>query len=300
MSSPSYVIWLQTILRVTGKSQTALAHDLGVTHATLNRWLHEKTKPHPQTINRIESIYRQCAFYAEFEKSFDVSKWEKKISALKKENNLELLLSRKDLYDDYLLKLTYHSNRIEGSTLSLRETQGILFDNQVVPKHSLTEHLEVSNHRLAFQEMIEGAKDKTPLTVDFVLYLHQILMNGILADAGQFRTHPVRIIGARVIPPNYLKVAERMTHLCAQMEATRDPLGVMIQHATFEAIHPFADGNGRIGRLLLNAQLLRAGYSLLIIRSERKRVYYDALEKAQVEQIYEPLIKFMCEELQAG
>lgn len=297
MTSPPYIIWLQTILRATGKSQTALAHEMGVTHATLNRWLREKTKPHPQTISRIEALYRRSAFYADLEKSFDVSKWDSRFSALKKENNSALLLRRKDVYDDSLLKLTYHSNRIEGSTLSLRETQGILFDNQVIPKHSLSEHLEVSNHRLAFQEIIGGIQDKTPITVDFVLHLHQILMNGILADAGQFRCHPVRIVGARVVPPNYLKVPEKMADLCAQMEATDDPLGIMIQHAGFEAVHPFADGNGRIGRLLLNYQLLRNGYPLLIVRSERKRIYYDVLEKAQIDRIYEPLIGFMYEEL---
>ena len=125
-------------------------------------------------------------------------------------------------------------------------------------------------------------------------------MNGILTDAGYFRVHPVRIVGARVVPPNYLKVPEKMEMLCEQMQATHDPIGCVMQHAWFEAIHPFADGNGRLGRLLLNYQLLRAGFPLLIIRSERKNRYYDVLEEAQTGQVYQPLLEFACEELVAS
>ena len=297
MKSPDYIVWLHSILQAKGLSQTALAKELGVTHATLNRWLHNKAQPHQNTITRIYALYQQCAFYTELEKDFDPLKWQKKFSALKNKKNLELLNNQKDFYEDSLLRLTYHTNKIEGSTLSLRETQNILFDNQVIAKHSLVEHLEVSNHRLAFQKMIESLQNNTPISIDFILHLHQILMTNILTDAGQFRTHPVRIVGARVIPPNYLKVPEKMVTLCEQMEVTNDPIGILMQHAWFEAIHPFADGNGRLGRVLLNYQLLRSEYPLIIIRSERKNIYYKTLEKAQVSQIYEPFIQFSFEEL---
>jgi len=299
MNPSDYIVWLQTILKVRSTSQIELAQELGVTHAALNRWLHQKAKPHPRTLQKIKDIYQKYSFYVALEKSFELTKWQKKFSALKKKGSLELLMHQKDVYEDSLLKLTYHSNKIEGSTLSLHETQSILFDNQVIPKHSMVEHLEVSNHRLAFQKMFELIQNDSSFTVELILNLHQVLMNGVLSNAGQFRSHPVRIVGARVIPPNALKVAEKMVALCEQMQTTQDPIGMILQHAWFEAIHPFADGNGRMGRLLLNYQLLRAGFPLIVIRSERKRLYYEALENAQVNQKFESLVKFIFEELQA-
>ncbi len=299
MNPSDYIVWLQTILKVRSTSQIELAQELGVTHAALNRWLHQKAKPHPRTLQKIKDIYQKYSFYVALEKSFELTKWQKKFSALKKKGSLELLMHQKDVYEDSLLKLTYHSNKIEGSTLSLHETQSILFDNQVIPKHSMVEHLEVSNHRLAFQKMLELIQNDSSFTVELILNLHQVLMNGVLSNAGQFRSHPVRIVGARVIPPNALKVAEKMVALCEQMQTTQDPIGMILQHAWFEAIHPFADGNGRMGRLLLNYQLLRAGFPLIVIRSERKRLYYEALENAQVNQKFESLVKFIFEELQA-
>ncbi|MBI3540728.1 MAG: Fic family protein [Deltaproteobacteria bacterium] len=299
MNRPDYIVWLETILKARGISQTDLAQELGVTHAALNRWLHEKAKPHTRTLTKIREFYQKYAFYSDLEKTFAITEWQKKFSSLKRKGSLGLLLHQKDFYEDSLLKLTYHSNKIEGSTLSLHETQSILFDNLVVPRHSLVEHLEVSNHRLAFQKMLESVQNNAPMTPDFILDLHRILMNGILTEAGQFRSHPVRIVGARVVPPNALKVPEKMTALCEQMQATQDPVGIIIQHALFETIHPFADGNGRIGRLLFNYQLLRADFPLIVIHAEKKRMYYEALEQAQVHQKFELLIKFIFEEMES-
>lgn len=297
MEAPDYIVWLRTILIAKGHTQTALAKELGVTHATLNRWLHQKSQPHPQRIVQINELFQKYAFLEVLEKSFNLIKWRKKFLAIKNNSSLESLIGRKDFYEDSLLKLTYHSNKIEGSTLSLRETQAILFDNQVIPKHSLIEHLEVSNHRLAFKKILEAVQSNAPISIDFVLELHQILMSNILGDAGCFRTHPVRIVGARVVPPNYLKVPEKIKLLCKQMDVTHDPIGMLVQHAQFEAIHPFSDGNGRLGRLLLNYQLLRSQYPLMVFHSENKHRYYEVLEKSQVQQIYEPLIKFAFAEL---
>lgn len=296
MNAPDYIVWLQTILKARSLSQAALAQELGVTHAALNRWLHEKATPRERALGRIRDLYRKCSFYEVLEKTFPVSEWQAKLNALKQRTALEELIRRKDVFEDSLLKLTYHSNKIEGSTLSLRETQSILFENLVVPRHSMVEHLEVSNHRQAFRKVLDGVQEQEPLTIGFILDLHKTLMNGILEEAGRFRTHPVRIAGARVVPPNFLKVPEKMADLCEHMQATDDPIGMILQHAWFEVIHPFADGNGRLGRLLLNYQFLRAGFPLVIIRSERKRLYYEALERAQVKQEFEALVAFVYEE----
>ncbi|OGQ06724.1 MAG: hypothetical protein A3G32_05735 [Deltaproteobacteria bacterium RIFCSPLOWO2_12_FULL_40_28] len=294
-----YIIWLNALLKQGKFTQTSLATILNVTHATLNRWVHQKTKPHPRQIEKIKQIFLQYAFYEKLEKEAPLSLWQKKLEAFKKENFLEHLLLQKNWHDHCLLQFTYHTNSIEGSTLTLRDTQTILFDNQVVPRHSLVEHLEVSNHRQAFTKILEAAKEKETLTLNLIFELHQILMSGILTDAGHFRNHPVRIVGTNLIPPNFLKVSEKMEELISQMQVTKDPLGMIMQHAWFEAIHPFSDGNGRIGRLLLNFQLLSQGYPLLVIHTENKSIYYDTLEKAQLQNVYSPLIEFVLKEMES-
>lgn len=299
MALRNYIVFLNEILKIKGITQTRLAKELGVTHATLNRWLHEKTNPHPKKIDQIELLFQKYFFYTRLEPVAAVKQLQKRFSQLKKNAiGLDSLLQYQDVFDDYLLKLTYHSNKIEGSTLSLRETQSILFDNQVIANHSLIEHLEVTNHRLAFQKIIQSVQNQTLITLEFVLTLHQILMRGIHEESGQFRNHPVRIVGSRVVPCNYVKVPEKMANLCKQMELTEDPIGMVMQHAWFEEIHPFADGNGRMGRLLLNYQLLRAGHPLIIIESGKKHIYYDVLEQAQVKQIYQPLLEFALDEME--
>lgn len=295
MSSPDYIVFIQSLL-TGGLTQTELARRLGVTHATLNRWLHSKSSPHPQHIKAIEAFYLQHSFYARLEKGVDVPSWEKKFLTLKGDW-VSRLEDRRDLWEELLLRLTYHTNRIEGSTLSLQETQAVLFDRHVFAKHSLTEHLEATNHRVAFLNLLPAVQLNMNLDLAFVKMMNRTLMNGILDQAGLFRDHPVRIVGSRVLTCNHLKITERMTELCAQMEGAVSPLAMIMQHAWFEQIHPFSDGNGRVGRLLLNFQFLRTGYPPIIIRSERKIEYYQALEKAQVHEQYEPLITFCFEEL---
>jgi len=294
----NYIVYLKALLAPKSQSQVQLARELGVTHAALNRWLHQKAKPHPQKIGQIYQLYLKNLFYTRLEEGVHIEKLRHDFVQMKRTNkNFHELLWHKDVFDDYLLRLTYHSNKIEGSTLSLHETQSILFDNQVVSNHSLIEHLEVANHKLAFQEIMDSIQNEIRLDINFVLKLHRILMNGILYEAGQFRTRPVRIVGARVVHCNPVKVYEKMYDLCEQMELTDDPIGIVMQHAWFEQIHPFADGNGRIGRLLLNFQMLRLGYPMIVIESDHKSDYYSVLENAQVKDRYGPLLKFVLQEL---
>lgn len=280
-------------------TQTELAARLGVTHAAFNRWLNNRATPRPRHIEEIRKLHESSGFYAGLESACDIAGIRKRLSKLKKiAPPLPLLLNRPDLHDEFLLRLTYHTNSIEGSTLSQRETQAVLFDDRVIAKHPLREHLEVTNHRLAFAKMLEVAMQGADPDLRFVLELHRLLMNGIISDAGNLRAHPVRIVGSRTVPPNPVKVADKMRDLCVVMTATRDPIGIIMQHSLFEGIHPFSDGNGRIGRLILNFQLLRADWPCLIIRAERKTEYYATLETAQVKNIYAPLLNFCLDEME--
>jgi Fic family protein len=297
MKTPNYIIWLQSILTGTRSTQTKLAKELGVTHATLHRWLNGKNTPHPKTLEELEKRYLEIAVYNKLEKSFPFTEWQQKFLNIQKNAPSLSDFLRKDNLEDFLIKSTYHTNAIEGSTLSLHETQSVLFNDQVIPGHPLREHLEVTNHKLAFEKTLQAALDQQTLDLKFVLSLHETLMKSILNNAGQLRTHPVRIAGARVVPCNPIKVHEKLNALLQEMEATKNPTGFIIQHAEFEAIHPFSDGNGRIGRLLLNFQLLKANYPPAILRQDNKHLYYQALETAQVQEEYAKLMEYMYIEL---
>ena len=137
-----------------------------------------------------------------------------------------------------------------------------------------------------------------------VLSLHRMLMNSIRPDAGSYRQHSVRIVGADVPTANYLKVPGLMGRLFEDIntkveDAVRQIAGI---HSRFEQIHPFSDGNGRIGRLLIHAMALAKNLPPVIIRQENKRFYYSYLNKAQQTQDEDLslLENFICDGLLEG
>lgn len=299
MNSQNYIKWLEAILLSQGLTQTGLAQKLGVTHATLHRWLKGQRVPQASSLKKIESLYRLSSYVHRLEPDFDHELWMQNWKLFKKKKtDVYDILHNRDLLQDYLIKQTYHTNSIEGSTLTLHETQTILIDDAVVPGHSLKEHLEVSNHKLAFEMILQAVVQNQILDLDFVLSLHKTLMTGLIEQAGQFRSQRVRIAGARVVPCNPLKVYDRMTDLSVVMDAVKSPIAMVMQHSWFEEIHPFVDGNGRVGRLLLNFQLMKNGYPPVLIHTEQKSKYYETLEKAQVDDQYEPLIQFIYQQMQ--
>src|SRR3989344_4939498 len=168
------------------------------------------------------------------------------------------ILDNPDIRDQFILKLTYHSNRIEGSTLTEPDTAAILFDNVALPNKSLTEHLEAKNHQTALNYLFEHIAKKEKVDESLILKLHSILMNGVRSDAGVYRQHAVRIVGVNLPTANYVSVP-RLIHevMIMATKETEDIIALSAGvHSTFEQIHPFSDGNGRIGRLLMNAMFL--------------------------------------------
>jgi Fic family protein len=201
-----------------------------------------------------------------------------------------------------MLSLTYHSNKIEGSTLSENETGDIIFRNLTLPHHSLTEHLEAKNHQVALDYLFSRMADSGQIDETFILKLHGILMNGVRPDAGLYRQHGVRIVGAYVPTANYLKVSRLMAGWFLEVnKPTSDVIAKVARtHASFEQIHPFADGNGRIGRLLALAILLKNNYAPAIIRQENKRRYYLYLNQAQLKNSFSHLEDFFCDAVLDG
>src|SRR3989338_6716639 len=162
------------------------------------------------------------------------------------------ILDNPDIRDQFILKLTNHSNSIEGSTLSEPDTAAVLFGNVALPNKSLTEQLEAKNHQTALNYLFEHIAKKERVDEYLVLKLHSILMNGVRPDAGVYRNHAVRITGVNLPTANYMSVPKLIPEVMARItEKTKDIISLSAGvHSKFEQIHPFGDGNGRVGTLI--------------------------------------------------
>jgi Fic family protein len=207
------------------------------------------------------------------------------------------------LNDDLRVFLTYHSNAIEGNTLSLRETQMVIDYGLTVHGHPLREYLEAANHAEAYNYVLALIDKREAITRETILALHRLTMDKILETAGQFRTVPVSIRGANMTPPPAYQVESLMRQWVAWVEGEGLEYELVIRaaiaHHGFEAVHPFIDGNGRVGRLLLNLMLMCEGYPpALLLRDWRVR-YIQALDTANTGN-YGPLANLIGQSVEAG
>lgn len=191
----------------------------------------------------------------------------------------------------------YNSNAIEGSTLSLRETQLILEQGITIGGKSLREHFEVVNHQEAIKLVESLALQTEPITPFHVRQLHALVLAKIDDEsAGQYRQGVVRIVGAAHEPPPAWDIATRMDDWAARLQAQEevtDPVAVAaMAHHKLVAIHPFIDGNGRTARLIMNLVLMRAGYPPAIIARVNRRQYYRVLAQADGGRSA-PLVNFV-------
>lgn len=289
---------LQIIKQLTGLTQTKLAERLGVSFVTFNSWWTGKSSPRLKKQIVIDELFLTLTG----QKIIPAEQLTAKKQGLAKKSAeyksvIGEILNNPDILDTFLLKLTYHSNRIEGSTLTEPDTAAILFANTALPNKSLTEQLEAKNHQTALNYLFSYIAEKGELNEKLILKLHSILMNGIRDDAGTYRQHGVRILGVDLPTANYLKIPDLMPKLIN--EANRLTADVLARsasiHSQFEQIHPFSDGNGRIGRILMSAMLLKANLAPAIIKQEQKQLYYTYLYKAQTEGDHRQLEDFLCE-----
>ncbi|WP_034583902.1 Fic family protein [Helicobacter pametensis] len=192
----------------------------------------------------------------------------------------------KSFRQDFNLRYTYESNAIEGNTLTLMETKVVL-EGVTIGGKSLREHFEVINHHDAI-EFIEGlVGEKQPLNEYDIKSIHSLILKGIDDNnARTYRKCNVRISGSEHIPPEHFEVPSKMQDFI-QWYQTQD-LHPIIKasrtHAILVGIHPFVDGNGRTSRLVMNLELLKAGYPAINIKNESKFEYYNALELAHTKE----------------
>lgn len=293
---------LKLIQKVSGLTQTELAQKLDVTFAAFNRWVNEQAAPRIKALEKIDELYREYTGQKEIPETTLQAKKKVLFQKSKSFNALKAILENPDIRDQFLLALTYHSNRIEGSTLSENETAAILFNNASLPNKSLTEQLEAKNHQTALEYLFNYLEEKKPINEKLILKLHSILMNAIRSDAGLYRNHGIRIVGTYVPTANWQGVSLLMKKLVRKINSAKNDVisRASSVHAEFEQIHPFADGNGRVGRLLIQAILLSKNLAPAVIRQENKRLYNLYLNKAQLKNDVSLLEDFICEAIFEG
>lgn len=183
------------------------------------------------------------------------------------------------LRDEFLIEFTYNSNAIEGNTLTLQETALIINEGITIAQKPLKDHLEVIGHKEAYFYVEELVKEKVPLSEKVIKDIHNIVLMDKPMDKGVYRRVPVRIMGAVHEPPQPYLVPVQMEQLLTEyneMKKVAHPIEcAALFHLKFEGIHPFIDGNGRTGRLLLNLELMKEGYPAINVKFSDRRRYYD-------------------------
>lgn len=204
-------------------------------------------------------------------------------------------------YEAFMTSLTHDSTAIEGNTLTLRETGSLLFETITPSSRPIKDILEVLNHREALDMLLSTEGD---VSKDLTLNLHSIVMKGTLergmeGQLGRYRTVQVHIRGTDWMPPSPKDVPRDMATLLRWYTRNRKRLHPVVVasyfHIGFELVHPFVDGNGRVGRLLMNHILHRNGFPMVNIPNSRKNEYYDHLERGQLDGDIRPFVSFLIE-----
>jgi len=204
------------------------------------------------------------------------------------------------LRETLMLEWTYHSNAIEGNTLRLRETKVVL-EGITVGGKSVREHLEAMNHHDAILYVEDAVSKGAALSEWQIRNIHGLVLKGINEEAAHYRCKNVVIAGTSKTPPDFRHLPTEMAALIAWYETAgaMHPVERAAElHARFVKIHPFVDGNGRTGRLLLNFEMMKDGYPPVIIRKEDRFAYYDALDIACVSGDHSEITKLVAESLQ--
>lgn len=214
-------------------------------------------------------------------------------------------LNKKRQFDNYRIKealdleYTFQSNKIEGNTLTLRETDLIINEGLTISGKSMREHLEAINHKEAIDYIYFLLKKNAFINEREVKTIHNLILRGIDSEeAGIYRKVQVIIKGSSFMPPNSFSIQEEMNQLFEWYEQHQYIHPVVLaaeMHERLVTIHPFIDGNGRTSRLLMNLILLQNGYVIANLKgdSEARLTYYQALEEAQTKDNKDDFIELI-------
>ena len=178
-----------------------------------------------------------------------------------------------------MIEYTYNSNAIEGNTLTLQET-ALVLEGITIDRKPLKDHLEAVGHKDAFLYVQDLVKDKVPFSETIIKQIHTLVLMDRPEDRGIYRRIPVKIMGAYHTPPEPVVVPEQMEKLVKEFSKKKlHPIeSAALFHLKFEGIHPFVDGNGRTGRLILNLFLMQNGYPPINVKFTDRKRYYEAFD----------------------
>jgi Fic family protein/DNA-binding XRE family transcriptional regulator len=236
-----------------------------------------------------------------------VSSVQKSLSkTLHKIDELHANLQKLRAFDSYRiaqaleLEYTFESNRIEGNTLTLKETDLVINEGLTISGKSMREHLEAINHKDAILFVKDLAQANTTIAPRDVLSIHQLVLRGIEDSyAGKYRNVQVMIKGSSHVPPAPYLVEKQMEDFFYWYQDNSKALHPVLlaaeMHERLVTIHPFIDGNGRTSRLLMNLILLQSGYVIANIKGDTKSrmAYYTALEEAQTKGKKDAFLKLV-------
>ncbi|MEY8365072.1 Fic family protein [Anaerovoracaceae bacterium 41-7] len=188
------------------------------------------------------------------------------------------------LTEEFIIEYTYNSNAIEGNTLTLRETDMVL-RGLTIDRKPLKDHMEAVGHKEAFGFVQDLVKEQAPLSESIIKQIHYLVLADKPQDRGVYRKIPVRIMGTKHEPVQpYLIQSEMEQLLQAYRNSSEHIISRLARfHIEFERIHPFIDGNGRTGRLLVNLELMKAGYPPIDIKFTDRIFYYNAFDEYHVK-----------------
>lgn len=202
----------------------------------------------------------------------------------------------KRLQDEFLVEFTYNSNAIEGNTLTLQET-ALALEGVTIDRKPLKDHLEAVGHRDAFLYVVSLVRDKVSVSERIIREIHSLVLMNRPEDKGVYRRIPVRIMGANHEPPQPHLVPVQMERLIAELsKGKRHTIETAaLFHLNFEGVHPFIDGNGRTGRLLLNLMLMQAGYPPIDVKFADRRKYYACFDSYYRDNDAAPMVNMVGE-----
>lgn len=202
------------------------------------------------------------------------------------------------LREEFMVEFTYNSNAIEGNTLTIKET-ALALEGMTIDQKPLKDHLEAVGHRDAFLYVQDIAQNDTPLSESVIRNIHSLVLMHRPDDKGIYRRIPVRIMGAFAEPVQPYMIEPKMAELISKNEGREQSMHIIERiarfHLEFEGIHPFIDGNGRTGRLIMNLDLIRNGFPPVNIKFTDRKRYYDAFDAYYRDGNAKPMIELLAE-----
>lgn len=239
----------------------------------------------PKNIEKLKNEYMAEIMTEIYQKIWFVKFDKIKAEFLHQEKITPKSANEKEL-ETFAIRFTYDTNRIEGSTLTLRDTANLLEKGMTPGARPISDVMEAQAHRNAFYEMLNYKKD---LSLNTILYFHKKLFESTKADiAGIIRAHQVAIAGSKFMPPFPAEVYPLLMEFFKWYDRNNDKMHPVqlaaLVHLKLMTIHPFADGNGRISRLIMNFVLHKNDFPMMNIPYEKRAGYYSALQRSQIKK----------------